>query len=87
MFITSGVPRRLKTDYSKVLWTPQSWSQINILADIFLKMNEYIMVHKQYNKNENIENMVLTHPPPYKKRNNYLKILYTLAYYARLFFL
>jgi len=83
LLVASTHTGRFKTNCTYVLWTPQSRTQVNILADVFLKMDEYIMVHVQFNKQGNIENMVLLPPPAYTKRNNYWKILTTLAYYAR----
>ena len=48
-------------------------------------MNDYIVVHKQFDKTKQVEHMVLESPPPYKKKKVKfvyftLKLLYLVKY-------
>ena len=46
---------------------------------------QYVLVHKQYDKNQQVEHMVLGPPPTYKKkkRRNYVFLTVKLLYFLR----
>jgi len=46
---------------------------------------QYVLVHKQYDKNKQVEHMVLQPPPIYKKktRMNYVLLAVKLLYFLK----